>query len=122
MAGDPPADADADGSDLLLPARRAGPCARQARQAPGGDPERGHGANQHVFEVANIPMDVAPIGSQIEDRIADELTRTVVGDVAAAAGLVHGHAGGCQLLGAGNEVVPPVPSRSALRYYRSVSH
>ena len=34
-------------------------------------------------------MHVAAIGLQVEDRIADDLAGTVIGDVAAAAGLVH---------------------------------
>jgi len=32
-------------------------------------------------------MHVAPVGGKVEDRIADELARSVVRDVAAAAGL-----------------------------------
>ena len=52
------------------------------------DAEVGRRPNQHFFEIAHVAVDVAAIGLEIDDRIADELPGPVVGDVAAAAGLV----------------------------------
>ena len=43
-------------------------------------------------------MHVAAVGVEVEDRIGDQLTGAVVGDVATAAGLGHGHAHGDEAL------------------------
>ena len=51
------------------------------------DAERRRRPDQHLLEVANVAVDVAAIGLQVEDRIADELAGAVIRDVAAAAGL-----------------------------------
>jgi hypothetical protein len=47
---------------------------------------------------------VAAIRLQIDDRIADDLSWTVVGDVAAAAGLVHGDAARRERIGRRQDV------------------
>ena len=55
--------------------------------AAGGDAVVGAGADHHLLEVAHVAVHVAPVGGQLEDRIAHHLAGAVVGDVAAAAGL-----------------------------------
>ena len=54
-------------------------------------------------------MDVAAIRIQIDDRIADELARPVVGDVAAAAGLEDLDAFGREGISGRDDVGPVVP-------------
>src|SRR4051794_7537373 len=49
-------------------------------------------------------MDIAPVGPQIEDWIADELTGAVIGDIAAAARLEHVDAAGGQNISRGENV------------------
>ena len=49
-------------------------------------------------------MNVTPIRVEIEDGIADELTGTVIGDVAPAAGLVYDDVFGSQLGVGGDDV------------------
>ena len=55
----------------------------------GRDPVVGRCSDQHFFEIANVAMDVAAIGIQVDDRIADDLSGPVIRDVAAAPGFVH---------------------------------
>ena len=43
-------------------------------------------------EIPDVSVNVAAVRLQIHDRIADELTGAVVGDVAAPARLEHAHA------------------------------
>ena len=43
--------------------------------------------DQHLLEIAHVAVHVAAIRLQVDDRIADELARAVIGHVAAAAGL-----------------------------------
>ena len=45
--------------------------------------------DQRFLDVAHVLVHVAPVGLQVEDGIADQLTGTVIGDVAAAAGFEH---------------------------------
>ena len=51
-----------------------------------------------VLEVADVAVDVAAIGAQIQDRVADQLAGSMVGDVAAPARLEQRHAGLVQRL------------------------
>ena len=60
--------------------------------AAGRDAERADGPNQDLLEVAHVPMDVAAIGLEIDDRIADELPGAVIRHVAATAGLEQANA------------------------------
>ena len=66
----------------------AHPDAGQPRHAPRLDAVVGRHANQHLLEIADVAMHVAAIGLQVDDRVADDLAGAVVGDVAAAPGLV----------------------------------
>ena len=52
-------------------------------------PKSATASDQRLLDVAHVPMDVAPIGTEIENRIPDELARAVVRHVAAAVGLEH---------------------------------
>ena len=54
--------------------------------ASGHDTDVAGGANQHLFEIAHVAMDVAAGRAANRDGIADDLAGAVVGDVAAAAG------------------------------------
>ena len=51
------------------------------------DTERRHRADQRLFEVAAVALDVLAVPREIEDRVADELARPVVGRLSAAIGL-----------------------------------
>ena len=85
VGGDPAREMDADRGDLLLPR----PDADELLALPrlGGDAVVGQGADQHLLEVADVAPDVPPVGAEVDDRIADELPRAVVGDLAAAIAL-----------------------------------
>ncbi len=91
-------DVDADGGDLFLAdaAARHRPDAGEFADALRHHAEVAAGADQHLFQQANI-IDRAEvwaffsgkIAAQIDDGIADQLTGTVVGYVAAAIDLVQ---------------------------------
>ena len=85
VAGDPARDADADGRQLLV----ADPDAGQSRDASARRCRNRRRPDQHLFEVAHVPVHVAAIGLEIDDRVADDLAGPVIGDVAAAPGLEH---------------------------------
>ena len=48
--------------------------------------EFGRGADHGLLEAAHVPANVAANFAEIQNRIADELSRPVIGDVAAAIG------------------------------------
>ena len=52
-------------------------------------PKSRGGADHDLFEIAHVFVHVASIGPEIQDGIADDLPGAVIGDVAAAARLVH---------------------------------
>src|SRR6202040_1622760 len=77
---------DAYRRDLLV----ADPDAGVARRTSGGDTEVGAHRDQNVLELADVGDDVAlarPPFLEGDDRIADELARTVIRHVAAAIGV-----------------------------------
>ena len=78
-------------------------------------PNDRHGPDQHLLEVAHVPMHVAAIGLQIDDGIADELAGTVIRDVAAAAGLEQPDAGRRERLRRREDVRPIVAGLDAER-------
>ena len=88
MHGAPAPQAHADRPDLAVP----DPCTVEtsdalSRQAVGcGAP------NHHLLEVFDVSADISPVGVEIEDRVADDLARPVVGDVPSAPGLEQFHA------------------------------
>src|SRR5262249_14927366 len=46
-------------------------------------------ADQHLFDVADVAMNIAAVGFEIDYGITHKLARTVVSHVAAATGLVN---------------------------------
>ena len=101
VRGDPARDAHADGADLLVPEPGAGEAGHAARR----EAVVRAGADHHFLEVAHVAVHVAPVGGEIEDRVADHLAGAVVGDVAAAAGLEHLEAALAQRLGGEEHVL-----------------
>ena len=94
----------------------ADPDAGQPWHAPGVDAVVGRDANQHLLEIAHVAMHVAAIGLQVEDRIADDLAGAVVGDVAAAPGLVDLDAARRQRVGVARMCDrPPSPRTPSVR-------
>src|SRR5215210_5898691 len=70
----------------------ADPCPGQA-----GDAARFYAvvradANHHLFDIAHVAVHVAAVRLQVEDRVADDLSWAVIGDVAASSGLVYADA------------------------------
>jgi hypothetical protein len=100
-------DPDADGADLPRSlSARVEPNPRATWQAPGaGEPEIGERVDEDLFHRVHVGRDRASDERHGDDRVADELARAVVGDVAAAVGsLVLGtvHARLCEkVLGTG---------------------
>src|SRR6267378_6703030 len=60
--------------------------------ASGGDAEIAGCADHDFFEHTHVPHYIASNSGEVEDRVADNLARSVVGDVATAAGFVEGDA------------------------------
>jgi hypothetical protein len=98
---DPSADVHADGGDLAL----AYPDARQLRNTARLDAEIRQSIDQRLFDSPHVGPHVALPLAQIEDRIADDLSWAVIGDVAAAVGGMKGYAGAGQDFLAGQEVL-----------------
>ena len=99
--GDPAADSNADRADLAV----ADPGAVQARDPRRGDAQVGARANHRLFEQLHVAADVTAVGVEVDDRVADELAGAVVGDVAAAAGLVDFEAARAEELGRHEHVI-----------------
>ena len=85
MAGDPSRDSDTDRGKFSL----ADPHAREAGTSPGGDVVVRGGAYEHLLEIADVAVHIAAIRFQIEDGVADDLSRPVVGNVASTARFEH---------------------------------
>src|SRR4030095_5548674 len=84
MARDPTRNANPDCTDLLGPDPRPG--------QPGDTPRRysivATRPNHHFLEVAHVLVDITSVWLEVEDGIADELTRTVIRDVSSTTRLV----------------------------------
>src|SRR4030095_9235698 len=80
VARDPPRDPDADRANLLI----ANPGASESLDPPRPQSIVAAHANHHFFQVANITVDIAAVGAQVENRVANDLPGTVVGDIATA--------------------------------------
>src|SRR5258708_28589063 len=85
MGGDPARDAHPNGADLLL----THPDPGEPGNPSGLNPVVPAGADQHLLQVADVAVNVAPIGREVQDPRCHHLTRPVVGDVPPAAGLEH---------------------------------
>jgi len=90
VAGDPASDPEADRGQFLA----AHPHAREAVDAPRGNPVIGGRANENLLEIADVAVHVAAVRGEVEDRVAHDLAGPVVGDVAAALDLEERHVGG----------------------------
>src|SRR5207342_3654131 len=51
--------------------------------------EGGQGTYQRVFEITDVALHVLPVIPEVEDRVADELARSVERRLSAAVGLYH---------------------------------
>src|SRR5450432_2825296 len=80
MHRDPVSYADTDRSNFSI----VDPHASQARPCACGDSEFGQGFCHERFNPTQITMEILSASSQIDDRVADELTRTVIGGLASA--------------------------------------
>src|SRR5258708_4369635 len=85
MRGNPAADMHANSGDFAS----RGPHARSARVAPCFYPELSQRIDQRLLEGANVRHHVALPFSQIDDGVADDLTGTMIGYVAAAVGVLE---------------------------------
>ena len=103
----------ADGGDFAL----AHPDTRQLRNTAGLDAEIREGIDERLFDGPHVRAHVALPFAQVEDGIADDLPRPVIGDVATAVGGMEGDAGAAQDLFAGQEVlhVAVAPQRDGVR-------
>ena len=76
---------DTDRGQLVV----AGPDTGQTGYPRGSDPERKGGPHEHRFKIAHVSMDIAAVGTQVKDRVADDLPWAVVGDIAAPGRVVQ---------------------------------
>jgi hypothetical protein len=67
-------------------------------------------------------MHVAPIRTEVDDRVADKLTGTVIGDISAAPRLVDFYPTLRQKLTAGEDVRTPAVAFDAKRQHMRVLH
>jgi hypothetical protein len=75
------------------------------RDASGDDGEARGGTDEGLLEGAQVPVEVLAVAAEVEDRVADKLTRAVVGDVAPALDLDAADAAARQLRPPGEEVL-----------------
>ena len=117
MTGDPARETNADCRQLIATHPRAG----EPFDAMRRDAVIACCANQNLFEVANVPVNVAAIGLEVDNGVADELTGAVIGDVAATSCFVDVDASSCQLIGRREDVaapaVPPHAERQDVRMF-----
>lgn len=85
MAGDPTPYPHPDGCDLFV----VHPNTRQAWNSTTFHPEGSYGLDEGFLEIPHISMHVTTIGSEVQDWVSDDLTRTVVGDIAASPCFPH---------------------------------
>src|SRR5581483_10950242 len=85
VRGDPFGDVDADRGDLARGALQ--PDAGEAFDPRRLEPERRESPDDRLLEITAVLLDVLAVPRQVEDRVANELPRAVVGGLAAAVGL-----------------------------------
>ena len=76
-----------------LPSRRRHPHAGEALVAHAFELERRERPDERLLEIAHVALHVLAVLSEVEDRVADELTRPVEGRLSPAIGL--GDLDGC---------------------------
>src|SRR5690606_26365601 len=81
-------DADADRGDFRFARWRINPDAGLLFDALTGDAVVAQCGDQHAFQLADVADDVAAerVAGKLDDGVADQLPRSVIGDVAAAIG------------------------------------
>src|SRR4029450_818963 len=67
-------------------------------------------AKHHLFEIANVSMDIASVRTQIENRVSDDLSWAVIRHVTAAAGFMHLYAVLRELPVAGGDMPTAIPA------------
>src|SRR5215472_4390280 len=83
VRGDPARDVNSNGYQFGV----SHPHPSCAGKASGLDPVfLGH-ADENFFERAHVPADITAMLSEVDNRVADQLTGAVIGDVTAAVGL-----------------------------------
>ena len=87
---------------------------------PADDPEVGQRPDQRFFQVAQVAVQVLPVFAQIQDGVADQLPRRMVGDLAAPVHLHDGDALRPQPLRRRQQVFPlrPPPQRDRRRVFQ----
>src|SRR5215471_165245 len=85
VAGNPAGNPDSNCGDLLV----SNPHSRQAWDPCAGDIKISKRTDQDIFKVAHITVHITPVRFQIDYRIADQLTRSMIGNIAAAPGLMN---------------------------------
>ena len=85
MAGDPSGDPDANGRQFLAPHPHASSSLRALRS----DAESGGRSDENFFEVTHVTVHVAPVGFEVEDRVAHQLAWAVIGHIAATSDVEH---------------------------------
>lgn len=85
MAGDPASYPHSNGCDLFV----VHPDTRQAWNSMPFHPKGGYGLDEGLLEIPHVSMNVTSIGSEVQDWVSDDLTRTVVGHIAASPRFPH---------------------------------
>ena len=75
-------------------------------------------ANHHLFEIANVSMHIAPVWTQIENWISDDLSRTVIRHITATTGFIYLDATRRKVLLAGSHVRTAITSDAESDYWR----
>ena len=74
-------------------------------------------ANEHFLEIPHVSVNVTSVRLQIDDGVADDLTWTVVGNVAPASGFVHGDVERRQRFGRRQDMRPAAVTANAERQH-----
>src|SRR5437868_13427649 len=78
MRRDPAGNVDAHSNKLVVPY----PDARQTWIASGLNVVRRGDLNEDLFKRTHVPRNIAAVFGKVKNRITDQLTRTMIGDVA----------------------------------------
>src|SRR5579884_3852915 len=100
VRGDPAADVDANGGDFSA----VDPDSGSAFEAVRMNVELCEGVDERLFDGANIRDYVALPFAEIEDGVTDDLAGAMIGDVAAAIGVMELDAGALENLGRREEI------------------
>lgn len=101
---DPLADADAHRGEFGGGVVGTNPDAGRGGVSLGVDAKVSGGLDDGLFEKAHVGVEAEVQAIEVEDGIADELARAVVGDIAAAVGFFEGDAVTCEERGRGEDV------------------